>query len=90
MGRVQSGETSTHLDLHWPDSCIKRALLNPNIYDNDVDGKAANPGAYLFQKMTCWFYLGEIARVVLLSLVERSPPLLFNGEVTVLNYLSLA
>jgi hexokinase len=60
----------------------QRALLNPNIYDNDVDGKAANPGEYLFQKMTCWFYLGEIARVVLLSLVERSPPLLFDGEVT--------
>jgi len=82
MGRVQSGETSTHLDLHWPDSCIKAALLNPNIYDREVDRMAANPGEYLFQKMTCWFYLGEIVRLVLLRLVECSPPLLFNGEAT--------
>lgn len=29
--------------------------------------------------MTCWFYLGELLRTILLSLVERSPPLLFNG-----------
>jgi hexokinase len=60
----------------------QRALLNPNVYDHEVDQIAANPGEFLFQKMTCWFYLGEIARLVLLSLVERSPPLLFNGEAT--------
>ena len=55
-------------------------MLKPNVYDDKVDQAALNPGAYMFQKMTAWFYLGEIIRIVLLSLVEKN--LLFNGLAT--------
>jgi hexokinase len=45
-----------------------------------MDKGLANPGHAFFQKMTCWYYLGEISRQVFLSLVNQS--LLFSGVAT--------
>ncbi|KAJ7828770.1 hypothetical protein B0H14DRAFT_3144170 [Mycena olivaceomarginata] len=57
-----------------------RSLLKPTVYDEEMIKRLANPDNALFQKMICWFYLGEIARQVFLSLVNQS--LLFNGVAT--------
>ncbi|KAJ7168849.1 hypothetical protein C8R46DRAFT_1218234 [Mycena filopes] len=55
-------------------------LLKPTEWDLKMDSGAAHPGTALFQKLTCWFYLGEIARQIFLSLVDQR--LLFNGVST--------
>ncbi|PPQ96987.1 hypothetical protein CVT26_006415 [Gymnopilus dilepis] len=57
-----------------------RSVLKPNTFDDQVDKLSLNAGQYLFQKMTCWFYLGEIVRGILLSLVGSK--LLLNGVAT--------
>ncbi|KAJ7248668.1 hypothetical protein C8J57DRAFT_1240085 [Mycena rebaudengoi] len=71
--------TSMLINTEWG-MMNERGLLKPTIYDDAMDKGCANPGAALFQKMTSWFYLGEIARNIFLSLVDQS--LLFNGFAT--------
>ncbi|KAF7349844.1 putative glucokinase [Mycena venus] len=75
----QSQGTSMMINTEWG-AFNERALLRPTIYDDQMDKDLANPGRAFFQKMTCWYYLGEISRQIFLSLVNQS--LLFNGVAT--------
>jgi len=52
------------------------------VYDEKTDETSFTPGLYMLQKMTSWMYAGEIARNLIVSLVESSPPILFNGSST--------
>ncbi|KAK7014250.1 hypothetical protein R3P38DRAFT_3205976 [Favolaschia claudopus] len=56
------------------------SLFRPTPFDEQVDHESANPKHYRFQKLTSWFYLGEISRFILLELVSKR--LLFNGKAT--------
>lgn len=49
-------------------------------YDEQIDRESLNPGMQLFEKMISGMYLGEIARIVCMDLVEKK--LLFKGQVT--------
>jgi hexokinase len=51
--------------------------LNTNIYDNVLDRASLNAGKQLFEKMVSGMYLGEIARLVIVELMEQG--LLFRG-----------
>jgi len=51
--------------------------LKTNIYDHLLDRASLNPGKQLFEKMVSGMYLGEIARLVIVEMVERG--LLFRG-----------
>lgn len=53
------------------------SLLHPTDYDRKVDDESPHPGHYGFQKMMTWYYVGEIARFILLDFVSKG--LLFNG-----------
>uniref|UniRef100_T1JG59 Phosphotransferase n=1 Tax=Strigamia maritima TaxID=126957 RepID=T1JG59_STRMM len=46
-------------------------------FDNEIDSLSLNPKFQLFEKMISGMYLGEIMRVVLVSLINKG--LLFNG-----------
>ncbi|KAI0981591.1 hypothetical protein GJ496_002906 [Pomphorhynchus laevis] len=46
-------------------------------YDIDVDNASVNPGKQYFEKMISGMYLGELARLILLDLIEKQ--LLFPG-----------
>ncbi|KAJ7036903.1 hexokinase-domain-containing protein [Mycena alexandri] len=71
--------TSMMINTEWG-MFNDNALLKPTAYDVKMDNGCANPGHALFQKLTSWFYLGQIARQIFLSLVEKG--LMFNGVAT--------
>jgi hexokinase len=48
-----------------------------NRYDRMLDGASLNPGKQRFEKMVSGMYLGEIARLVIVEMVERG--LMFRG-----------
>ena len=48
-----------------------------NIYDNVMDRASLNPGKQLLEKMVSGMYLGEIARLVIVEMMEQG--LLFRG-----------
>ncbi|MFA6412890.1 MAG: hypothetical protein WCW53_09345 [Syntrophales bacterium] len=51
--------------------------LQTNIYDNILDRASLNPGKQLLEKMVSGMYLGEIARLVIVEMMEQG--LLFRG-----------
>ncbi len=51
--------------------------LQTNIYDNILDRASLNPGKQLLEKMVSGMYLGEIARLVIVEMIEQG--LLFRG-----------
>src|ERR1700730_19433965 len=58
---------------------IQRTVLPITPYDDEVDRGSQNPGFHIFEKMISWMYIGEITRNLIMSLVNQSPPILFNG-----------
>lgn len=55
----------------------ERLVLPVTPWDNKLDRESINPHKQIFEKMISGMYLGEIARNVLLELVDRN--LLFDG-----------
>jgi hexokinase len=51
--------------------------LKPNIYDNVLDRASLNTGKQRLEKMVSGMYLGEIARLVIVEMMEQG--LLFRG-----------
>ena len=51
--------------------------LKTNIYDHILDSASLNPGKQMFEKMVSGMYLGEIARLVIVEMMEQG--LLFRG-----------
>lgn len=49
-------------------------------YDKKLDRESKNPGKQIFEKMISGLYLGELARLILVDLIERQ--LLFPGVMT--------
>ncbi|RMX58750.1 hypothetical protein pdam_00010781 [Pocillopora damicornis] len=49
-------------------------------YDEQLDRESSNPREQIFEKMISGMYLGELARIVCMDLVEKK--LLFKGQVT--------
>ncbi|KAF7724358.1 glucokinase [Apophysomyces ossiformis] len=69
------------INMEWGAFDAERRVLPTTIYDNKLDRESINPRQQLFEKMISGMYLGEIARNVILQLVDRL--LLFNGESSV-------
>lgn len=53
-------------------------------FDNKLDRESINPRYQAYEKFISGMYLGEITRNILLSLVDAAPPLLFNGNSTII------
>ncbi|KAG0181519.1 glucokinase [Apophysomyces sp. BC1034] len=66
------------INMEWGAFDVERRVLPTTIYDNKLDRESINPRAQLFEKMISGMYLGEIARNVILQLIDRL--LLFNGQ----------
>lgn len=60
---------------------MQRSALPTTPYDNKLDRESINPRFQAFEKFISGMYLGEIARNVILSLIDAAPkPLLFGGR----------
>jgi len=59
-----------------------RHVLPFTPFDNKVDRESINPRYQAFEKFISGMYLGEVTRNILLSLIDSSPPALFNGYST--------
>jgi hexokinase len=70
-GRGASGEMIVNIE--WGGF----SQLKTNVYDNILDRASLNPGKQLFEKMVSGMYLGEIARLVIVEMMEQG--LLFRG-----------
>ncbi|KAF9246894.1 hexokinase [Melanogaster broomeanus] len=71
------------VNTEWGAFNNSRSALPTTPYDNKLDRESINPRFQAFEKFISGMYLGEIARNVILSLIDASPkPLLFGGHST--------
>ena len=68
------------INTEWGAFDNERVVLKFTQYDNVVDRTSINPRRQAFEKSISGMYLGEVTRVVLLSLIDRE--LLFKGRST--------
>ncbi|KAG1780376.1 hypothetical protein EV702DRAFT_1082469 [Suillus placidus] len=69
------------VNTEWGGFNNSRSALPTTPYDNKLDRESINPGFQAFEKFISGMYLGEIARNVILSLIDAAPkPLLFGGR----------
>ncbi|KAG1753668.1 uncharacterized protein EDB91DRAFT_1234101 [Suillus paluster] len=69
------------VNTEWGAFNNSRSALPTTPYDNKLDRESINPGFQAFEKFISGMYLGEIARNVILSLIDAAPkPLLFGGQ----------
>ncbi|KAF8528913.1 hexokinase-domain-containing protein [Hysterangium stoloniferum] len=67
------------VNTEWGGFDNARRILPLTSFDNKLDRESINPRYQAFEKLISGMYLGEITRNVLLSLIDATPPLLFNG-----------
>ncbi|OAX43092.1 hypothetical protein K503DRAFT_709312 [Rhizopogon vinicolor AM-OR11-026] len=69
------------VNTEWGAFNNSRSALPTTPYDNKVDRESINPRFQAFEKFISGMYLGEIARNVILSLIDAAPkPILFGGR----------
>ncbi|KAG2362026.1 hexokinase [Suillus spraguei] len=69
------------VNTEWGAFNNSRSALPTTPYDNKLDRESINPRFQAFEKFISGMYLGEIARNVILSLIDAAPkPLLFGGR----------
>ncbi|THH21035.1 hypothetical protein EW146_g441 [Bondarzewia mesenterica] len=71
------------VNTEWGAFNNTRTTLPSTPFDNKVDRESINPRFQAFEKFISGMYLGEIARNVILSLMDAAPyPILFGGKTT--------
>ena len=78
--KLKSAEGSiTHMvvNTEWGGFDDERKALPVTIFDNQVDRESIRPRNHIFEKMISGMYLGEVARCVLLHLIDQL--VLFQG-----------
>jgi hexokinase len=65
------------VNMEWGAFDNERRVIRLTPYDNKLDRESINPRLQTYEKLISGMYLGEIARNVLVSLIDRT--LLFNG-----------
>ncbi|KAF8556239.1 hypothetical protein OG21DRAFT_1506676 [Imleria badia] len=71
------------VNTEWGAFNNTRSALPTTPYDNKLDRESINPRFQAFEKFISGMYLGEIARNILLTLIDASPKsLLFGGNST--------
>ncbi|EGO01565.1 hypothetical protein SERLA73DRAFT_50110 [Serpula lacrymans var. lacrymans S7.3] len=69
------------VNTEWGGFNNSRTALPTTPYDNKLDRESINPRYQAFEKFISGMYLGEIARNVILSLIDAAPrPVLFGGR----------
>ncbi|KAG1773849.1 hypothetical protein EDD22DRAFT_856754 [Suillus occidentalis] len=69
------------VNTEWGAFNNSRSALPTTPYDNKLDRESINPRFQAFEKFISGMYLGEIARNVILSLIDAAPkPVLFGGR----------
>lgn len=69
------------VNTEWGGFNNSRSALPSTPYDKKVDRESINPGKQGFEKFISGMYLGEIARNVIVSLIDVAPKsLLFSGH----------
>ncbi|KAH6915274.1 hexokinase [Coprinopsis sp. MPI-PUGE-AT-0042] len=87
ISKIKKLKSDTHKDGHMVINCEwgafdrSKSVLPATPYDNAVDRQSINPGFQLFEKFISGMYLGEIVRLIALSLVDAAPKaILFSGH----------
>jgi hexokinase len=70
------------INIEWGAFDNEKKCLPVTKYDHIVDLKTNNPGEQIFEKMLSGLYLGEIARVILVELMEKK--IIFQKNLTTL------
>ncbi|KAI9575011.1 hexokinase [Boletus coccyginus] len=71
------------VNTEWGAFNNTRTALPTTPYDNKLDRETINPRFQAFEKFISGMYLGEIARNIILSLIDAAPKsLLFGGQST--------
>ncbi|KAG0055720.1 glucokinase [Gryganskiella cystojenkinii] len=72
-----SEEQEMAINIEWGNFDKEKTVLPVTHYDNKLDRESINPGVHVFEKMISGMYLGEIARNIILHLIDQR--LLFDG-----------
>lgn len=68
------------VNTEWGGFNNTRTTLPTTAFDNKLDRESINPRFQAFEKFISGMYLGEVARNILLALIDAAPePLLFGG-----------
>ncbi|KAJ8086161.1 hypothetical protein PM082_004983 [Marasmius tenuissimus] len=71
------------VNTEWGAFNNTRSHLPSTPFDNTLDRMSINPRFQAFEKFISGMYLGEITRLILLSLIDAAPkPLIFQGKFT--------
>ncbi|KAL0580895.1 hypothetical protein V5O48_001088 [Marasmius crinis-equi] len=71
------------VNTEWGAFNNSRSHLPSTPFDNTLDRMSINPKFQAFEKFISGMYLGEITRLILLSLIDAAPkPLVFKGKFT--------
>nr|ANA96268.1 hexokinase [Auricularia auricula-judae] len=68
------------VNCEWGAFNNTRSVLPSTPFDNKLDRESINVKKQAFEKFISGMYQGEILRNLLLSLIDHSPPILFQGE----------
>ncbi|KAF9204730.1 glucokinase [Haplosporangium sp. Z 27] len=66
------------INTEWGNFDKAKKFLPVTHYDNKLDRESINPGIHIFEKMISGMYLGEIARNIIVHLIDKR--LLFEGN----------
>ncbi|KAF9346445.1 glucokinase [Mortierella sp. AD094] len=75
---MKSNAKEMIINTEWGNYDKDKKFLPVTMFDNKLDRESINPGIHVFEKLISGMYLGEIARNVLLHLIDKR--VLFEGN----------
>ncbi|CAG8565733.1 2457_t:CDS:2 [Cetraspora pellucida] len=77
LNKIPDASEKMIINVEWGAFDSEKKALPITMFDNKLDRESNNPHSQIFEKMISGMYLGEIARNILLHLIDRM--LLFDG-----------
>ncbi|KAK8160882.1 glucokinase [Phyllosticta citrichinensis] len=72
LGRKKSPSGKMMVNTEWCSIDDELVVLSKNSYDDEIDKTSTNPGFTMFEKQVSGYYLGELFRLSLLDLLDRT------------------
>ncbi|CAG8462730.1 14123_t:CDS:2 [Racocetra persica] len=77
LNKIPDASGKMIINVEWGAFDSEKKIIPITMFDNKLDRESNNPHSQIFEKMISGMYLGEIARNIILHLIDRR--LLFDG-----------
>jgi hexokinase len=79
-GKYDKSTGNMVVNTEWGSFDNELAVLPTTTYDRQLDADSVNPGIQMFEKRVSGMFLGEILRLVLISMINNKDIALFHDE----------